>query len=149
MPKVLPPAFSAGNDAGQWLIFVGGTTTTPLGQVKTFSWSQEIDADEQTRISDSKAYYTDKSVKVTGPLELWASTTVAEETSVGGVVLTTEDTPKTLIAVYHSAEATSGAVVKTYTFTEFRITKIDAGPREGQSSTYSAYTWRATLMTPT
>ena len=36
MTKVAVGAFSGGNDASQWLLFVGATTTTPLAQVKTF-----------------------------------------------------------------------------------------------------------------
>lgn len=148
MAKVAPPAFEAGNDASQWLLFVGATTTTPLGQVKAFNWDQDLVTDEQTRVSDSQTYYTDKGVKVTGPLELWQDSDNAEMAAVGGETLTVDDVAKTLIAVFHSAEATSGSVVKTYTFTNFRLTKITGGPREGQSAGFWAYTWRATLMTP-
>lgn len=148
MTKVAVGAFSGGNDASQWLLFIGATTTTPLAQVKTFSWTQDIVTDEQMRVSSSQTEYTDKGVKVSGALELWHSQTQAEQSSVGGETLTVDDTPKTFIAVYHTAEATSGTAVKTYTFTSWRITQIADGPREGQSSGYSAYTWRATLMTP-
>ena len=147
MAKVAPPAFEAGNDASQWLLFVGATTTTPLGQVKTFNWVQSVVTDEQMRVSDSATYYTDKGVTVTGSLELWQDADSAEMIAVGGYVLAVDDTPKTLIAVFHDAEATSGSAVDTYTFTNFRITEITAGPREGQSATYSAYTWRGTSMT--
>ena len=35
-------------------------------------------------------------------------------------------------------------MVKTYTFTGFRITQITDGHAKGQSAGYSAYTWRAT-----
>ena len=149
MTKVAPPAFAAGNDASQWLLFVEATTTTTLGQVKTFNWVQDVVTDEQMRVSDSQTYYTDKGIKVSGALELWASASLAEETSVGGITLAVDDTPVTFIAVYHTAEAASGTAVKTYTFTNFRITQVTAGPREGQSSTYSAYTWRSTLLTVT
>lgn len=148
MTKVAPPAFEAGNDASQWLIFVGATTTTPLGQVKMFDWNQALTTDEQMRVSSSATNYTDKGVTVTGPLELWQDADNAEMAAVGGETLTVDDTPKTLIAVFHSAEATSGTPVKTYTFTSFRITSINGGPREGQSGTYWSYNWRATLMTP-
>jgi len=144
---VAPPAFEAGNDASQWLLFVGATTTTPLGQVKTFNWSQEIQTDETVRVSDSQTYYTDKGVKVSGALELWQDSDNAEMIAVGGQVLTADDTAKTLIAVYHDAEATSGSVVKSYTFANFRITSVEAGPREGQSAGYWAYNWRSTLLT--
>jgi len=146
MTKVAPPAFAAGHDASQWLIFVGATTTTPLGQVKTFNWVQDVVTDEVMRVSDSQTYYTDKGIKVSGSLELWQGATSAEVTAVGGKILTVADTPKTLIAVFHDAEATSGSVVDTYTFTDFRITQTTAGPREGQSATYWAFTWRATLL---
>lgn len=149
MTKVAPPAFAPGNDASQWLIFVGATTTTPLGQVKTFDWTQTVTASEQLRVSDSRVYYTDNAVPVTGALELWQGATSAEQLAVGGKVLAVDDTPKVLIAVYHSAEATSGSAVDTYTFTDFRITSINAGPREGGSSSYSAYAWRATLLAVT
>ena len=146
MAKVLPPAFAPGNDASQWLIFVGSTTTTPLGQTKTFEWTQELNTTEQMRVSDSATHYTDQGVKVTGSLELWQGATSAEQTAVGGKILTVDDASKTVIAVYHDAEATSGSVVDTYTFTGFKITSINAGPREGQSATYSSYNWRATLL---
>ena len=146
MTKVAPPAFEAGNDASQWLIFVGATTTTPLGQVKTFEWTQEVTEEETVRVSDSATYYTATGVKVTGPLELWQDSDNAEMISVGGQVLTADDAEKTVIAVFHSAEATSGTAVKTYTFTGFKITQITAGPREGQSQGYWAYNWRATLL---
>ena len=146
MAKVAPPAFAAGNEASQWLLFVGATTTTPLGQVKTFEWTQSVTTDDQMRVSDSQTYYTDKGVTVNGNLELWQGATNAEMTSVGGETLTVDDTPKTLIAVFHDAEATSGSAVKTYTFTNFRITQITAGPREGQSAGFWAYTWRSTLL---
>ena len=149
MAKVAPPAFAPGNDASQWLLFIGATTTTPLGQVKTFDWTQTVTASEQLRVSDSQVYYTDNAVPVRGNLELWQGATSAEQLAVGGKVLTVDDTPKVLIAVYHSAEATSGSVVDTYTFTGFRITSINAGPREGGSSSYSAFTWRATLLAVT
>lgn len=149
MAKVAPPAFAPGNDASQWLLFVGATTTTPLGQVKTFDWTQAITSSDQVRVGDSRMYYTDNGVTVTGNLELWQGATSAEQTAVGGKVLTVDDTPKVLIAVYHSAEATSGSAVDTYTFTDFRITSIGAGPREGQSSSYSAFAWRATLLAAT
>ena len=33
MADTVHPAFVAGHDASQWLIFVGATTTTPLGQL--------------------------------------------------------------------------------------------------------------------
>ena len=146
MTKVAPPAFVPGNDASQWLIFVGATTTTPLGQVKTFNWVQDVTNTETVRVSDSQTYYTDQAVKVTGALELWQDSTMAEIIAVGGHVLAVDDTAKTLIAVYHDAEATSGAAVKTYTFSNFRITQVTAGPREGQSATYWAYSWRSTLL---
>lgn len=149
MTKVAPPAFDAGMDASQWLIFVGSTTTTPLGQVKTFNWVQDVSSDEQMRVSDSKTYYTDKGIKVTGALELWQDSDNAEMAAVGGETLTVDDTAKTLIAVFHTAEGTSGTVVKTYTFTNFRITQVTAGPREGQSGGYWAYTWRSTLLAAT
>lgn len=147
MAKVAPPAFVAGNDASQWLLFVGATSTTPLGQVKTFSWTQDVVTDEQMRVSDSQTYYTDKGIKVSGNLELWQDAASAEIQAVGGYSLAVDDTPKTLIAVYHDAEATSGSAVDTYTFTNFRITQVVAGPREGQSATFWAYTWRSTLLT--
>ncbi|MCB0257200.1 MAG: hypothetical protein KDI55_26060 [Anaerolineae bacterium] len=146
MGKVAPPAFEAGNDASQWLLFVDSTTTTPLGQVKTFNWVQDIVTDEQMRVSDSQTNYTDKGVTVTGALEMWQDNDSAEIIAVGGQVLTVDDTPVTLIAVYHDAEATSGSAVDTYTFSNFRITQITAGPREGQSATYWGYTWRSTLL---
>lgn len=146
MTKVAPPAFVAGHDASQWLLFVGATTTTPLGQVKTFDWTQELTTTEQMRVSDSQTYYTDQGVKVSGTLELWQGATSAEQVAVGGKTLAVDDTPKTLIAVFHDAEATSGSAVDTYTFSNFRITSINAGPREGQSASYSAYNWRATLL---
>lgn len=146
MTKVAPPAFEAGHDASQWLIFVGATTTTPLGQVKTFNWVQDVTNTETVRVSDSQTYYTDQAVKVTGALELWQDSDMAEIIAVGGHVLAVDDTAKTLIAVYHDAEATSGSAVKTYTFSNFRITQVTAGPREGQSATYWAYSWRSTLL---
>ena len=52
MAKVAPPAFAPGNDASQWLLFVGATTTTPLGQVKTFDWTQAITSSDQVRVGD-------------------------------------------------------------------------------------------------
>jgi hypothetical protein len=146
MTKVAPPAFVAGHDASQWLIFVGATTTTPLGQVKAFEWTQELSTTEQMRVSDSQTYYTDQGVKVSGALELWQGATSAEQLAVGGKTLAVDDAAKTLIAVFHDAEATSGSPVDTYTFTNFKITSINAGPREGQSAGYSAYNWRATLL---
>ena len=146
MPKVVPPAFVSGNDASQWLIFLGATTTTPLGQIKTFDWTQELATTEQMRVSDSQTYYTDQGVKVSGTLELWQDAASAELIAVGGKILTVDDAAKTLIAVYHTLESTAGAVVDTYTFTGFKITSINAGPREGQSATYSSYNWRATLL---
>lgn len=146
MTKVAPPAFASGHDASQWLIFVGSTTTTPLGQVKTFDWTQELTTTEQMRVSDSQTYYTDQGVKVSGALELWQGATSAEQLAVGGKTLAVDDAAITLIAVFHTAEATSGTVVDTYTFTNFKITSINAGPREGQSASYSAYNWRATLL---
>lgn len=149
MAKVAPPAFEAGNDASQWLLFIGATTTTPLGQVKTFDWTQAVVTDEQMRVSDSATYYTDKGVTVTGNLELWQDADNAEPIAVGGQVLAVDDTAKTLIAVFHDAEATSGSAVKTYTFTNFRITQVTAGPREGQSAGYWAYTYRSTLLAAT
>ena len=149
MSKVAPPAFVTGHDASQWLIFVGATTTTPLGQVKTFSWTQELATDEQMRVSDSQTYYTDKGVRVTGPLELWQDASNAEMISVGGQTLTVDDTAKTLIAVFHDLESTAGTAAKTYTFTSFRITSVEAGPREGQSVGYWAYNWRASLLAVT
>lgn len=149
MTKVAPPAFEAGNDASQWLIFVGATTTTPLGQVKTFSWVQDVVTDEVMRVSDSQTYYTDKGIKTSGALELWQDADNAEPIAVGGQVLAVDDTAKTLIAVFHDAEATSGSAVKTFTFTNFRITQVTAGPREGQSAGYWAYAWRSTLLAAT
>ena len=146
MAKVAPPAFAAGNEASQWLLFVGATTTTPLGQVKTFDWTQSVTTDDQMRVSDSQTYYTDKGITVTGNLELWQDNDSAEMVSVGGQVLAVDDTPKTLIAVLHDAEATSGSAFDTYTFTNFRINQITAGPREGQSAGFWAYTWRSTLL---
>lgn len=146
MPKVAPPAFEGDSDASQWLLFVGSTTTTPLGQVKSFNWVQDLTEEETKRVSDSKTYYSGAGIKVTGPLELWQDSDNAEMIAVGGQVLTVDDAEKTLIAVFHNAEATSGSAVKTYTFTGFKITQITAGPREGQSQTYWAYNWRATLM---
>lgn len=149
MAKVAPPAFQPGNDASQWLIFVGATTTTPLGQIKTFNWVQDLTEEETKRVSDSATYYTSTGVKVSGALELIQGTANTEQTAVGGEVLTPDDAEKTLIAVFHTAEATSGTAVKTYTFTGFKITQITAGPREGQSQSYWAYNWRATLLAAT
>ena len=149
MPKVAPPAFVSGHDASQWLLFVGATTTNPLGQVKTFSWTQALVTSDQIRVSDSATYFTDTGVTVTGPLELWQDAANTEQTAVGGQTLTVDDAAKTLIAQFHTLESTAGTLVKTYTFTNFRITSIEAGPREGQSNTYWAYNWRATLLAAT
>ena len=33
---------------------LGATTTTPLAQVKTFNWVQDVVTDEQMRVSDSR-----------------------------------------------------------------------------------------------
>ena len=63
------------------------------GQVKTFNWTQDVVTDEQMRVSDSQTHYTDKGIKVSGALELWASASLAEETSVGGITLAVDDTP--------------------------------------------------------
>lgn len=147
MTKVLPPTFDVGNDASQWLIFVGATTTTPLGQVKLFNWTDTISSNETVRVSDSATYYTAVARAVNGPLELWQDNDNAEMAAVGGVTLSVDDTPKTLIAQFHSGEATPSTLVKTYTFANFRITSIEAGPREGQSETYWAYEWRADSVT--
>ena len=40
-------------------------------------------------------------------------------------------------------------MVKTYTFTNFRITQNAGGPREGQAVPVTPYTWRSTLLTVT
>ena len=41
--------------------------------------------DEQMRVSSSATEYTDKGIKVSGVLELWHSSTLAEQSSVGGL----------------------------------------------------------------
>ena len=71
MTKVAVGAFSGGNDASQWLLFVGASTTTPLAQVKTFNWTQDVVTDEQMRVSSSPTEYTDKGHQGVRRAELW------------------------------------------------------------------------------
>ena len=76
--------------------------------------------------------------------ELWHSSTLAEQSSVGGLSLAADDTPITFIAVYHHRggdQRNGGKDIHVYQL-PLRRTVVRGGPSSG----YAAYTWRSTLL---
>ena len=97
------PAFDGGSDASQWVLYIGSTTSTPLGQVKVLNWTTSKTRSEARRISDPKLYRTSTGVDVTGTLELWQDADNAEiELITGAAGMTVDDTGKTVIAEYYN-----------------------------------------------
>lgn len=142
------PAFDSGSDASQWVLYIGSTTSTPLGQVKVLNWTTSKTRSEARRISDPKLYRTSTGVDVTGTLELWQDADNVEiELITGAAGMTVDDTGKTVIAEYYSGRATDSTVIATYTFAGWEAESEEGGPREAGSQTYWAYSFSAQSCT--
>lgn len=142
------PAFDRGNDASQWVVYFGSTTSTPLGQVKTLSWTTAKEREEARRISDSKKYRTTVGIDVTGTLELWQDADNVEvELFTGAAGMTAADATKTFIAEFYSGTATDSTVIATYTFANWDVESEEGGPRESGSQTYWSYAFSADSCT--
>lgn len=134
------PTFDKGNDASQWVVWIGATTSTPLGQVRSFNWTAAKDMEEARRVSDTKKYRTAVGVDVDGTLELFQDNDNVEiELMTGAAGLTVETAPITLIAVFYDNTTTTGAAVATYTFTNWEVVSEEGGPRDAGSQTYWSY----------
>lgn len=142
------PAFDRGNDASQWVLYKGSTTSTPLGQVRNFSWTDTIETVEQKRVSDAKKYRTKTGRDVAITLELHQDAdNVEPELFYGSAGFTIDAVPFTFIAEMYNGTATDSTLVATYTFANFDVLTAEAGPREAGSDTYWAFTAVADSVT--
>lgn len=142
------PAFDRGNDSSQWVVYFSATTSTPLGQVKSLSWTTAKEREEARRISDSKKYRTTVGLDVTGTLEIWQDTDNAEvEMITGATGMTASDATKTFIAEFYNGTATDSTVQGTYTFANWDVESEEGGPREAGSQSYWSYSFSADSCT--
>ena len=139
MTKTLAPAFDYGNDASQWLVFIGATTASALGQIRSLVWNVAKTMENTVRVSDSATYHTATGIDVTGTLEIWQDSDDAEVTTFFDVANDVDATLLTVIAVFHDKESTDGSAVTTYTFTNFDVSSAEGGPREGTSQGYWSF----------
>ena len=142
------PAFDRGNDASQWVLYVGSTTSTPLGQVKMLDWTTAKEREEARRISDVKKYRTTVGIDVTGTVELWQDNDNAEiEMLTGSAGMTANEATKTVIAEFYNGTGTDSTVQATYTFAGWDAEAETGGPREAGSQTYWTVTFSADSCT--
>lgn len=135
MPKLLPPAFEYKTDASQWLIFVSPSTTSALGQVKSFTWDTSKEQSSTRRVSDSKKYFSTQGVDVSGNLTIVQDTDNAEVSLFYAQASDAEAAQMIIVALLYDGEATSSTLIKTYTFLGFDVVKSSGGPGEGGSET--------------
>ena len=147
MSRAALPAYSAGNDASQWILYVDNTTSSPLGQVRSFSFGVAKEQNEQRRVGDSKKYRTPVGLDVTGTLEIWQDASDTEPGTFFDMANNVDAAGKTVYAQLYSGEATSSTLVKTYTFANFNVNNADGGPRESGSDTYWAFSFTADSVT--
>ena len=149
MARAAQPTFDNGNDASQWILYVDNTTSSPLGQVRSFTFSVAKEKNEKRRVGDSKKYRTAVGVDVTGTLELWQDTDDAEIGTFFDQANSVDAAGKTLYAMFYNGEATTSTLVQTYTFTNFDASSAEGGPRESGSDTYWSFPFTADSVSAT
>jgi len=145
MARPSVPTFDPAESAELWILFTGATTTTPLGQVRSFRWTQDVTEAETQRVSDSATYYDDTATKVTWDLELYEDADLVEVEIFRANAVAAGAT-MTLIAQKYNAEATSATLTATYTFAAAKTTHAEGGPEAGATNMWS-FSGRATSVT--
>lgn len=144
MTRAALPTFENSVDASQWVVYVDSTTSSPLGQVRSLTWTVAKEKTEKRRVGDSKKYRTPVGLDVTGTLELWQDDDNTEVSIFYNQASSVDAAAKTLIAQLYSGEATTSTLVKTYTLTGFDVDSAEGGPRENGSDTYWSFPFTAT-----
>lgn len=137
MARPATTAFERGNTAEQWMIFKDSTTTSCLGQIRSFRWTDSLTSSDTQRVSDSKIYRTYTARDVQATLEMFSDDDLAEVTSIQGTGLTVNDATYTLIAQFYDGETTAAALKKTFTFTPCRTATVEGGPQAGQDDMWT------------
>lgn len=140
MARAALGTFASGKDASLWLVFNGTTTSSPLGQVKSFSWTVAKTTEDQRRVGDSKLYRKPTGLEVSMSLHLWHDNKTNSELKAfrtRGNAMTAGTA--SLIAQEYSGEGTDSTLVATYTFANFDVTNYTDGPREGGSMSYTEF----------
>jgi hypothetical protein len=137
MAKAAPPAFEPENSAEQWMIFKDASTTTALGQIRSFRWTDSLSSNDVVRVSDSKTYrtYTARSVTIT--MEMFSDNDLSEVVSIQSTGLGVNDATYGIIAQMYDSEATSATLKKTFTFTPCRTVNVEAGPVAGENDSWT------------
>lgn len=147
MTRAALPAYDSGNDASQWILYVDNTTSSPLGQVRSFTFTVAKEKNEQRRVGDSKKYRTPVGLDVTGTLELWQDDDDAEVGVFFDQANDLDAAGKTVYAQFYNGEATTSTLVQTYTFTNFDASSAEGGPRESGSDSYWSFPFTADSVT--
>lgn len=147
MTRAALPTYDAGNDASQWILYVDNTTSSPLGQVRSFTFTVAKEKNEQRRVGDSKKYRTPVGLDVTGTLELWQDDDDAEPGAFFDQANSLDAAGKTVYAQLYNGETTASTLVKTFTFTNFDASSAEGGPRESGSDSYWSFPFTADSVT--
>lgn len=151
MARSALPTFSD-RSAELTLVYWGGTTATGtlLGQVQSFTWSDELQTRETYRVGDSSKHVVYTARNPTWELTLYEDGDVQEIALVLGsarptsgwvgseeVALSTSQTTVTITVASYDAEATSATLKWVETLAEAKVNTANAGRTANEVNTFT------------
>lgn len=124
MTRKTMTAFDADRSAELSLVFKDSTTTVPLGQVQSFSWTNSLETTDTYRVGDSTKYRDYIGEDVTWEMSLYEDNDFSEVNSFFNNGLSTTDSTMTLIIESYNGEATNSTRVYSETLAAARVTNV-------------------------
>lgn len=124
MTRKTMTAFDADRSAELSLVFKDSTTTVPLGQVQSFSWTNSLETTDTYRVGDSVKYRDYIGEDVTWEMGLYEDNDFSEVNSFFNNGLSTTDSTMTLIIESYNGEATNSTRVYSETLAAARVTNV-------------------------
>lgn len=124
MTRKTMTAFDADRSAELSLVFKDSTTTVPLGQVQSFSWTNSLETTDTYRVGDSVKYRDYIGEDVTWEMGLYEDNDFSEVNAFFNNGLSTTDSTMTLIIESYNGEATNSTRVYSETLAAARVTNV-------------------------
>lgn len=124
MTRKTMTAFDADRSAELSLVFKDSTTTVPLGQVQSFSWTNSLETTDTYRVGDSTKYRDYIGEDVTWEMGLYEDNDFSEVNAFFNNGLSTTDSTMTLIIESYNGEATNSTRVYSETLAAARVTNV-------------------------
>lgn len=124
MTRKTMTAFDSDRSAELSLVFKDSTTTTPLGQVQTFSWTNSLETEDTYRVGDSTRYRDFTAEDVTWEMTIYEDDDFSEVNSLFANGIATTDSTMTFIIESYNGEATDSTRVYSETIASARITNV-------------------------